>query len=469
MALAKQTSGAKAQFFYLLLTARLKPCPTVRAILDVRGRGNCYSPHVDSPAQRSGGGASVAGATMALVLLTAMNFVNYLDRYILPAVQEQVKGEFRLTDSQIGSLTFWFMLAYVLSSPLTGWLGDRFPRKPMIVVSALVIAAMNFFTASVHNYGSLNVRHAALGIGEAAFGIFAPALLADFFSEEQRNKVLTIFNMALPFGAACSYEGGAWVAEHHGWRMSFIASAIPGAVVGLLIWMLMREPARTGSVAKADVGKATVLSLLKNKAYLSSIMGYAMVTFSLGGISWWMPSFLQREAGYSMQAAGGVMGPIIVIAGLGGTALGGWLAQWWSKRTEKALYYVPALGSLLAVPPALICFFGPPHLLVPSLYAAVFLIFLGTGPINAAALNAVPPNLRATAMAGQLFAIHVFGDAFSPKLIGMVSDHSNLRYGLGLTLITFVVAGIIFYVGARYAPKLHTSVEPASLDPMSAA
>jgi fucose permease len=163
-----------------------------------------------------------------------------------------------------------------------------------------------------------------------------------------------------------------------------------------------------------------------------------------------------------VQAAGGVMGPIIVIAGLGGTALGGWLAQLWSKRTEKALYYVPALGSLLAVPPALICFFGPQHLLVPSLYAAVFLIFLGTGPVNAAALNAVPSNLRATAMAGQLFAIHVFGDAFSPKLIGMVSDHSNLRYGLGLTLFTFVIAGVIFFVGARYAPKLHNNIEPAN-------
>jgi MFS family permease len=426
------------------------------------GGGNCYSPLVDSPLKRSGGGASIAGATTALVLLTAMNFVNYLDRYILPAVQEQVKGEFRLTDAQIGSLTLWFFVAYVLSSPLTGWLGDRFPRKPMIVAAGLGIAAMNFFTASVHGYFSLNLRHAALGVVEASFGIFAPALLADFFSEAQRNKVLTIFNMALPFGAACSYEGGAWVGQHYGWRMSFIASAIPGAVVALLIWMLMKEPARTGRVEKAELGKANVLSLLKNKAYLSSILGYAAVTFSLGGISWWMPSFLHREAGYSIQAAGGVMGPIIVIAGLGGTALGGWLAQWWLKRTDKALYYVPALGSLLAVPPALICFFGPAHLLVPSLYAAVFLIFLGTGPVNASTLNAVPANLRATAMAGQLFAIHVFGDAFSPKLIGMVSDHSNLRYGLGLTLITFVIAGVIFFVGARFAPKLDRFVEPAS-------
>ena len=112
---------------------------------------------------------AVKGAVVALCLLTAMNFVNYLDRYILPAVQEQIKREFHLSDSQIGSLTLWFFVAYVLSSPVTGWLGDRFPRKPMIVVAALMIAAMNFFTASVHSYMSLNLRHAALGIGVRLF------------------------------------------------------------------------------------------------------------------------------------------------------------------------------------------------------------------------------------------------------------------------------------------------------------
>jgi len=401
---------------------------------------------------------SVRGATVALVLLTAMNFVNYLDRYILPAVQEQVKGEFHLTDNQIGTLTLWFFFAYVACSPVTGWLGDKFPRKPMIVIAALAIAAMNFWTASVHSYMSLNWRHAALGVGEASFGIFAPALLADFYSEDQRNKVLTIFNMALPFGAACSYEGGAWVGTHYGWRMSFVASAVPGAIMGLLIWAFMREPRRTGDdvpVGKKKVDKGTVLSLLTNKAYLSAIMGYAAVTFSLGGISWWMASFLQRVDGYSQQAAGNVMGPIIIVAGIGGTASGGLLAQWWSKRTSKALYYVPALSALLAVPPALLTFFGPKAWTVPSLTLAVFLIFLGTGPVNAATLNAVPGNLRAMAMAGQLFAIHVFGDAFSPKLIGIVSDHSNLRLGLGLTLVTFVAASVIFFVGSRYAPALH--------------
>jgi MFS family permease len=411
---------------------------------------------------------AVAGATVALVLLTAMNFVNYLDRYILPAVQEQVKGEFHLTDSQIGSLTFWFMLAYVGASPLTGWMGDRFRRKPMIVVAALAIAAMNFLTASVHDYWSLNVRHAALGVGEACFGIFAPALLADFYAESQRNRVLTIFNLALPFGAATSYEGGAWMAAHYGWRMSFVTSAVPGVVIALLIWFWMREPKRTGGsatqVSESRPGAPGIVgwaSLLRNPAYLTAILGYAAVTFSLGGISWWMPSFLHRVGGYSIEAAGGVMGPIIVVGGLGGTALGGWLAQVWSRRTRKALYLVPALSAILTLPPAVLCFFGPRSLMVPMLSVAVFLVFLGTGPVNAATLNAVPANLRATAMAGQLFALHVFGDMFSPKLIGVVSDHWNLRWGLGLTLITFVLGAAIFWVGSRYAPVLHDAAGEA--------
>jgi MFS transporter, Spinster family, sphingosine-1-phosphate transporter len=401
-------------------------------------------------------GSSIArGATMALVLLTAMNFVNYLDRYILPAVQEQIKGEFHLTDHHIGLLTTWFMVAYMATSPVTGWLGDRFPRKPMIVVAALAIAAMNFFTASVHDYASLNWRHAALGVGEASFGIFAPALLADFYSERERNKVLTIFNLALPFGAAAGFEAGAWVGTHYGWRMSFISSAVPGALVGLLIWALMREPARAGSQGeKARTDSRTVLSLASNGAYLSAILGYAAITFSLGGISWWMPSFLQRVAGYSQEKAGGIMGPIIVVAGLGGTAFGGWLAQRWSRTNPKALYLVPALGAILTLPPALLCFFGPNQWIVPSLSLSVFLIFLGTGPVNAATLNAVPANLRATAMAGQLLMIHLLGDAPSAPLIGLVSDRSNLRLGLGLTLITLVLGAIIFFIGARFAPAL---------------
>jgi MFS family permease len=398
----------------------------------------------------------VAGATTALVLLTALNFVNYIDRYILPGVQEQIKGEFHLSDEHIGTLTFWFMIAYMFTSPITGWLGDRFPRKPMIVIAALFWSGINFLTATVHSYDSLTVRHAALGVGEASFGIFAPALLADFYPEDQRNRVLTIFNVAIPVGAALGYLVGGTVGEHYGWRMSFIVSAVPGVIIALLIAFFMKEPARGASQhEKAKLEKGAVLSLLKNKAYLASILGYAAVTFSLGGISWWMPSFLQRVDGRSQSSAAYIMGAITVVTGLGGTITGGAIAQRWSRTNSKALYLVPALSSALAVPPSLLCFFGPHSLTLYGLGAAIFLIFLGTGPVNAATLNAVRPEVRATAMAGQLFIIHALGDAISPRIIGAVSDRSNLSIGLGSTLITMLLAAVIFFLGSRYAPPLH--------------
>ena len=104
---------------------------------------------------------SVAGATTALVLLTALNFVNYIDRYILPGVQEQVKGEFHVSDAQIGSLTFYFFFTYMSAAPLTGWLGDRYARKPLIIGCALlVISAINVLTGTVHAFDSLLLRHA---------------------------------------------------------------------------------------------------------------------------------------------------------------------------------------------------------------------------------------------------------------------------------------------------------------------
>ena len=190
------------------------------------------------------GNRAVAGATVALVLLTALNFVNYIDRYVIAGVQEQIKTEFHVSDAQIGSLAFFFLLTYMCASPITGWLGDHFPRKPMIVIAALFWSTINLLTAFVHTFGELNFRHAALGIGEATFGIFAPAVLADFYPEDQRNRVLTIFNIAVPVGAAIGFLTGGYVGQHFGWRASFQVSAVPGMVIALLIAFLMKEPER---------------------------------------------------------------------------------------------------------------------------------------------------------------------------------------------------------------------------------
>jgi predicted MFS family arabinose efflux permease len=416
-------------------------------------------------------GPSVAGATAALVLLTALNFVNYIDRYILPGVQEQVKGAFHVNDAAIGSITFWFFLTYMFAAPLTGWLGDRFPRKPLIIFCALLISAVNLLTGTVHVFGALLLRHAVLGIGEASLGIYAPALLADFYPEAERNRVLTIFYTAIPVGAALGYLIGELVGSRYGWRMPFYVSAVPGVVIAVLIWMFMREPERGASdegvrtggnaeVVRADhdgegvmsgahgmVSRA--LSLATNPRYMYATLGMAMVTFSLGGISAWMPSFLQRS-GFSPNTVGLVLGGITAGAGLGGTAVGGWLAQMWLRVNHRALYLVSAWSALVTVPFGVLCFFGPKATMLPALAVAMFCIFLGTGPLNAAIVNAVPAAVRATAIAMELFLIHALGDTPSPRLIGMVSDRSTLGTGLGLTLVTMLIAAALLFVGARY-------------------
>jgi MFS family permease len=426
---------------------------------------------------------SVAGATTALVLLTAMNFVNYIDRYILPGVQEQVKREFHVSDAQIGSITFWFFLTYMCAAPLTGWLGDRFPRKPLIIVCALLISAVNVLTGTVHAFDSLLLRHAVLGIGEASLGIYAPALLADFYPEADRNRVLTIFYTAIPVGAALGYLIAEVVGARFGWRMPFYVSAAPGFLIAVLIFFWMREPRRGASdtgvnrlldeAIDAEIGeirnpilrlldaiKTVWRSLGRNPPYLYATLGMAAITFSLGGISAWMPSFLQRS-GFSPNTVGVTLGAITAGAGLGGTAFGGWLAQMWLRTNHRALYLVSAWSALLTVPFGVLCFFGPRATMLPALGIAMFCIFLGTGPLNAAIVNAVPAAVRATAIAMELFLIHALGDTPSPRLIGMVSDRSTLATGLGLTLVTMVIATVLLFLGARTVPRLASGEDGA--------
>ena len=415
-------------------------------------------------------------ATVALVLLTGLNLVNYIDRYVLPGVQEMVKGEFHVSDERLGSLATYFFLTYILAAPLTGWIGDHLPRKPLIVIGAIFWSSVNLLTAMVHSFDSLLWRHAALGIGEASFGIFGPAVLADFYPPNERNRVLTIFNVAIPVGAAMGYAAGGWLGQAHGWRSAFYVSAVPGLLLAVLILFFMREPARGAaekkpratSEPKVSLGRRLwgVVSgyggLLRNPGYRYATLGYAMSTFTIGGISTWIPTFLQREAGLSASHAGFTIGAITAATGLLGTAAGGWLAQRWLPRDHRALYWVSALAPALCIPFAVLCFFGPVKTMLPALAAAQFMLFLGSGPVNAAIVNSVTAQVRATALAGQLFLIHFLGDVPSPRIIGFVSDRSNLRWGLGVTVLALVLSALFQVLGSRFAPRGNDAIAAAA-------
>jgi len=410
--------------------------------------------------------ASPKGALVALGLLTALNLLNYVDRYVLNGVQPLIQREFHINDNQAGRLTTMFFLVYMFTAPLTGWLGDRFRRKPLIIGGAIFWSLLTLLTALVHSYNELLFRHAIVGIGEASFGIFAPALLADYYAEGDRNRVLTIFYTAIPVGAALGYLIGGTVGGHYGWRAPFYVAAVPGLVIAVLLWIFLREPARgasdTVAVPGVVAGKQPFLTtlyhgLVRNPAYVLATLGMALMTFSLGGISVWMPTFLVRYGGDTLAEAGFQLGAITAVTGILGTFTGGFLAQRWLRTNHRALYLLSAWSMLLGIPGAMLAFFGPHSTIVPAIFVAQFCLFLNTGPLNAAIVNSVGAAIRATAIAVELFVIHALGDVPSPQIIGWVSDHSNLRIGLAVTLLAMLASAASLFWGAGYAAPLAES------------
>ena len=392
---------------------------------------------------------------VALSLLIALNLLNYIDRYILPGEVGLIQHEFGVTDAMMGALTTALFVTYMLAAPLTGWLGDRFRRKPLIVAGAVLWSLATLATAWVHSYWSLYFRHAIVGIGEATFGVFAPAVLADFYPERERNRILSIFYIAIPLGAALGYEAGGALGSLWGWRTPFFLCAIPGLVVAALYGWLGSEPERGASDRlESTLDRATVGGLFRNPAFLTATFGLAMLTFAMGGISAWMPEFLRRFAGRTTGSAAFTVGVITAVDGILATAVGGWIGQRWLRRDDRALYLLSFWSVALTIPFGVLVFFGPRGWAIPSLALAEFFLFLNTGPLNAAIVNSVSAPVRATAVSINLFCIHAFGDTFSPTIIGAISDRTDLRIGLGATLVTLVVSAAILRGGARFAPKL---------------
>ncbi|MGA2219196.1 MAG: MFS transporter [Terracidiphilus sp.] len=390
-----------------------------------------------------------------LVLLIGLNLLNYIDRYILPGEVSLIQREFHATDAQMGALTTGMFVFYMLAAPLTGWLGDRYRRKPLIMAGAVLWSVATLGSAWVHDYWTLFIRHALVGVGEVTFGIFAPAVLADFYPERDRNRILSIFYVAIPVGAALGYAAGGAMGSAWGWRAPFFICGFPGLVIAAVYGWLGREPERGASDhVKTTVDRSTVPGLFRNPAFLSATFGLAMLTFAMGGISSWMAEFLHRSAGMSVAKAGTMMGASLVVDGILGTAAGGWIAQRWLRTNDQAMYLLSFWSVALTLPCGVVLFFGPRAWAIPMLFVTEFFLFLNTGPLNAAIVNSVSAPVRATAISLNLFIIHAFGDTFSPTIIGAISDHSNLRLALGSTLIFLVASGVILRVGARFAPEL---------------
>jgi MFS transporter, Spinster family, sphingosine-1-phosphate transporter len=184
------------------------------------------------------------------------------------------------------------------------------------------------------------------------------------------------------------------------------------------------------------------------------------MTFSIGGLANWMPSFLQLERGIPPADAGFTFGAITASAGLIGTLVGGWLGDVADRRSSTGGMAVSGWGLLAAVPFMAVCALAQSHLVIyAAIAAAQFLIFLNNGPLNAAIVSAVPADIRSFAVGISVLAYHALGDAISPPIIGAIADASSLSMAILLNAIPIAIGGLLLVVGARL---LHHPPTPVS-------
>jgi predicted MFS family arabinose efflux permease len=398
-----------------------------------------------------------------LAVLTGLNILNYIDRNMLLGVQPLVQKEFRINDAETGLLTSAFFFCYMFAAPVVGWMGDRLPRKYIVLFGILIWSGFTLFTWIVRDYGQLLFRHTIVGIGEASYATIAPALVADSFPVERRGRMLSIFYLGLPVGSALGILLGGVLGERFGWRMPFMLAGIPGFLLALIFWFLP-EPERGQSEQTASTPeRSTILGLARNGAFITACLGMAMYTFAVGGMQVWVPTFLHRVRGLSVSSAATAFGLIAAVNGVAATMLGGWLGDRMLKRNDGAYYKFSGLAMVFAVPLMVLAIYTKGPLMFPAIFCAVFALLIGTGPSNTAVVNSVDAGIRSTALALNTFIIHLLGDAFSPTLIGKISDKTSLQTAF---LAAFVAAGlsaVFFLYGARFAPKLTSAANAVAV------
>ena len=406
----------------------------------------------------------------SLVVLTGLNLFDYLDRQLLAAVLTPIKEELHLSDEQLGTIQSAFMWGYFLTSPIFGYLGDRVPRRWLVAAGVFVWSLGTLMSGHVSALGALIFFRVLVGFGEASFGTISPGWIADLFPAARRNNAISVFYLAIPVGSAFGYILGSAIAARYGWRSAFLWAGYPGLLLAFVLFLL-REPGRgasepvvaPGAVVEKKPGWDAYLALFRFAEYRLVIAGYVAQTFAMGAFALWAPTFLHRVHHMKNEEAGDFFGKGLVISGLIATIAGGFVATAWQKRTGRGYAGMLAISAVLTAPAAYLAFSATDVMTSKiALVASMFLIFLSTGPVNTLILETVPVAMRATAMAGSIFAIHMFGDLWSPRIVGSLSDRwGDLQRATVTVLPGALVVSAIFWVWLLVVTKT-VPTKPAS-------
>jgi MFS family permease len=408
-----------------------------------------------------------AAAYYALVMLTIIYSLNFLDRTIITILIDPIKHTYHLSDKTMGFISgFGFVIFYsILAAPVARW-ADRGNRRSIITWGLVIWSGMTALAGIARNAVQLTLARFGVGVGEAAGTAPSSSMISDLFPGTKRSTAMSVYQLGPVIGGSLGAFIGGWVNQRYGWHDAFLVAGVPGLLVALLFRSSVKEPARGRSeVKRVDTGQQrlgdTLRFMLDQRCYMILLVGFCFTTFTQFGFGTWAAPFLGRIHHLSSKDLGTFIGTIRFWAGLGGTLIGGYLSDWTGRRDVRWRIYVSAICSILAFPGVLLFVFS--HSLF---WCAVGFTIVSTaspvhvGPIVAVSHSVVKVGMRAFATSVIYLISELLGLGLGPFLIGVFNDHYRarlgvdvIRYSMSTAAFTTLIGGLLFWLAAQWLER----------------
>jgi MFS family permease len=402
-----------------------------------------------------------------LGILTLVYIFNLVDRSILSILQESIKIELGLTDTQLGALTgLAFALFYATLAIPIARVADKSVRKIVVSVSLAVWSLMTALCGTAQGFLSLLLFRIGVGVGEAGGVPPSVSLISDYFPPSKRATAMAIYGFGPPLGIMLGVFAGGWVTEYLGWRYAFYAVGIAGLLLAPVVMFTVRELPRgfsdpgQSSEVEAPPLKRVVAILWRLRSFRHLALAGTAHAFASYSLISWNPSFYMRVHELSPSETGTFIGLMAGIAGGLGTFLGGYFADRLGAKNTRWYMLLPAVALAVSVPVAIAQYLALSTSVSLAIAAvSYFLASVYIGPFIGTAQSLVIPSMRATTQAVILLIFNILGLSLGPLLTGVLSDYLNisqgmgvdsLRYSLSVAVLFNLWAAVHFYLGSKH-------------------
>jgi predicted MFS family arabinose efflux permease len=399
-----------------------------------------------------------------LMMLTLVYVFNFVDRQLIVILQESIKKELDLSDTQLGLLSgFTFAIFYVtLGIPIARF-ADKSNRRNTVTVSLGLWSIMTAFSGLARNFVQLLLARIGVGVGEAGGSPPAHAMISDYFPPGKRSTALSVYSTGIYFGILIGFLMGGYLNQHLGWRMAFFAVGIPGILFSFLFYATVKEPQRGATDINASSANEehSLIKVLKRLYSTHTFVYLALATglhvFCIYGLLNWAPSFLARLHGMKNSEIGIILGLLLGIGGAIGSFAGGVLTDHFGKKDKRLYLKIPAyviiLSALFAAGGLFLQnnFFSIACL---GLCAALQSMYLG--PSIAVAHSLVPASMRSLTSAILFLVLNLIGLGCGPLVVGIISDalkpslgNEALRWAMSIVIVVGIASSILFFIAAK--------------------